>query len=179
MWGPGTSNLGPERVTLLKKSTSKESFFMGDSFRQTLEQIAALARQHPEHEFEGIQSWVQTLHQGQTSTDWVETLESQWQALPEPRQDVCQQIFAHALLRARQATYQPLNALDAFLERYLYGVQDEQIVQKSAVSQTLKQIDESQRRAPVRTPQHPHQPAAPPPRAGRTHPLPPTRLPEA
>ena len=148
---------------------------MSHSFKQTLEQIAELASQHPDYTFEWIQSWIQVLHQGQASADWVQELVSQWSQLSEPRRDVCQQLFGQALLRARQATYQPLNALDMFLERYLYGVQDEQIVHKSRVSQTLKQVEETQRNRP------PARPMPPPgsPRAGRTNPLPPTRLPEA
>ncbi|MBF2052860.1 MAG: hypothetical protein IGS03_05260 [Candidatus Sericytochromatia bacterium] len=157
---------------------------MAEAFTQTLEAIAALAQKHPDYQFEMIHNWTQQIQSGQsTPADWVQEVTRQWQAMPDARRDICQQIFEQSLLRAKQATYQPVNALDAFLERYLYGIQDEQVIQKSLVSKTLKQIDDSQRRsqtAPIRPPQPGPSPGGLTPRAGRTNPLPPTtRLPEA
>ncbi|PKL76138.1 MAG: hypothetical protein CVV27_11835 [Candidatus Melainabacteria bacterium HGW-Melainabacteria-1] len=148
-------------------------------FRQLLEQIAELTGKHPDYRFEHIDSMMGSL--AGDAAGWVMTLDAQWQELSPQRQEALAQIFEHALLRARQATYRPLNALDAFLERQLYGIEDEQIIQKSAVSQALKQYEE-RRRPPVGQPASPA-PASPPvpgrsPAAGRTNPLSPRQLPK-
>lgn len=141
---------------------------MSNSFQESLELIAQLAARYPDYEFELIQSYVQLLHQdlqrGQTAEAWIQNLTQLLAEMPPHRADICHQLFDHALLKAKQATYQPVNELDAFLERYLYGIKDEKAVQKGTVSQALRQMEDQQRK---RTPQPP--PAA---RAGRTNPLP-------
>lgn len=144
---------------------------MSDTFGQILEQIARLARQHPDYRFEYIHAYTSQLAPELDPAPWIEHLELQWQALPLARQEACRQIFDYALLQARQATYQPVNELDLFLERQLYGIQDEQVVHKGAVSQALKQLEDRGNKRPAgRTP------AAP--AAGRTNPLNPRQLPK-
>lgn len=151
-----------------------------DIFRQTLEQIARLAGEHPEYRFEHIHSYTSQLTPTSDSKAWISELEQQWRELPAPRQEACQQIFDYALLRARQTTYRPVNALDAFLERQLYGIEDDQIVHKGSVSQALRSLEE--RKRPPAPPPAP-QPAPPasagrPQAAGRTNPLSPRHLPK-
>lgn len=158
-----------------------------DSFRRSLEQIADLARRHPDYRFEYIQSYISQLGSEGEVTPWIETLDAQWREMPAPRREACLNMFENALLLARQATYRPVNELDAFLERQLYGVQDEQAVLKGTVSQVLKQLDERRRAtnppspgtAPM--PQGSALPAMPvgrPPAAGRTNPLNPRQIPK-
>jgi len=136
---------------------------MSNSFQETLELIARLAEKHPDYEFEPIQSYIETLHQSSSVEAWVQQLNQDLDEMLPHRADICQQIFEHALLKARQATYKPVNDLDAFLERYLYGIKDEKAVQKGSVSQAIKKMEEQQQRKRV----------PPSPRAGRTNPLPP------
>lgn len=158
-----------------------------DSFRRSLEQIADLARKHPDYRFEYIQSYISQLGSAGDSGLWVAELDQQWQELPPPRQEACQQMFDFALLRARQATYRPINKLDAFLERQLHGVEDEEAVLKGTVSQVLRQLEERKQRAaapppgPPPGPQGSAMPAMPvgrPPAAGRTNPLNPRQIPK-
>ena len=141
---------------------------MSETFRQILEHIGSIARHHPDYRFEYIDHFTRKLAPELDHMPWVEDLHSQWQSMPAPRQEVCQEIFAAALLQARQTTYQPLNELDLFLERQLYGIQDEQVVHKGAVSQALKQFEDRKR------------PPAPPraPVSGHTNPLNPRQLPK-
>lgn len=172
-----------------------------DSFRQILGQIAELAARHPDYRFEHIDSYIRQLGSGD-SKPWIEAIDKDFQQLPPARQEACQQLFEYALLRARQTTYRPVNDLDAFLERQFYGIEDDQVIQKSAVSQALKQIDDRRRIAnspapqpgpqagpPPGPPPGPqgqalpqvplHPPAArPAPAAGRTNPLNPRQIPK-
>lgn len=140
---------------------------MSNSFQETLELIARLAQKHPDYEFELIQTYIQELHQSPNTEVWVQKLSQDLEQMLPHRADICQQIFEHALLKARQATYKPVNQLDAFLERYLYGIKDDQAVQKGSVSQAVKKLEEQQRKR-----------VTPPSRAGRTNPLPPQTLPQ-
>ncbi|MGV3524377.1 MAG: hypothetical protein ACO1RX_09135 [Candidatus Sericytochromatia bacterium] len=144
---------------------------MSESFRQTLEHIAQVVQQHPEYLFEGIAAYTRRLQNGEPVAAWIDEIVQQWQELSAPRQEACQQIFDYALLRARQATYRPVNALDQFLENQLYGIQDGEVVQKSAVSQALRQLDEQVRKRP------PAPAGRTAPVAGRTNPLNPRQLP--
>lgn len=170
---------------------------MSEAFREVLEQVTRLASQHPEHQFELIQPYIDELHQArqnQGAEAWRDSLLSQWAELSEARQQACLDMFQHALQTARQATYTPVNDLDLFLEKRLYGIQDEEAVSKGLVSQALKQVQEQQeqmsrKRAPSPPPTPPNAAAPPPgtgpmktpppkqaplpPRAGRTNPLPP------
>lgn len=140
---------------------------MSDAFYQTLEQIAKLALRQPHYQFEYIQPYVDQLLAIDDQASWCEGLYQQWQQMALPRQEACQQLFDYALLLAKQATYEPVNELDAFLERQLYGVQDTQAAQKGLVSQALKQYESSRRPPPAAT-RHP----------GRTNPLSPRNLPK-
>ncbi len=149
-----------------------------DSFRQILEQIARLAVEHPDYRFEHIQSYTSQLTPGSKTSTWVQELDKQWQEMPAPRQEACQQMFDYALLRARQATYKPVNALDAFLERQLYGIEDDQIVHKGSVSQALKTLEE-RKRPPAQPPAPAAQPINRHQAAGRTNPLSPRHLPKS
>ncbi|HEY9841064.1 MAG TPA: hypothetical protein V6D23_11455 [Candidatus Obscuribacterales bacterium] len=155
-----------------------------DSFRRILEQIASLARMHPDYRFEYIQNYASQLG-SQSDQAWIDELDAQWQELPAPRQEACLQLFDYALLQARQATYRPVNPLDAFLERQLFGIEDEEAVQKGTVSQALRQFEE--RKRPAAAPGSATGPATPPPAsppagrtpaAGRTNPLNPRQIPK-
>lgn len=159
-----------------------------DSFRRTLDQIADLAHKHPDYRFEYIHSYISQLTALGDPAAWAAEIDAQWQELPPPRQEACQQLFDHALLRARQANYRPVNRLDAFLERQLHGVEDEEAVLKGTVSQVLRQLEERKRaQQPQPTPTQlpplqpqPVQPGPPhkAPAAGRTNPLNPRQIPK-
>lgn len=145
------------------------------SFSSILEQITQLHQKHPDYTFEYIQEHIAVLDDEDSSQAWVVKLYNQWQEMSEPRQQACTQIFQAALLRAQQSTYRPVNDLDAFLERQLYGIQDDQVVHKGLVSAALKQRD--QQRDQQRDPQKDPPPEAlrhrqvRPNRPGRTNPL--------
>ena len=144
-----------------------------NAFHQTLKAIAELAQAHPDYQFEYIQPYIDQLRVVEDSESWSKGISTQWQELSDTRQEACKQIFDYALLRARQTNYRPVNELDAFLDRQLYGVQDTQSAKKGLVSQALKQIEERKR--------PPSPPPGPPPsrHPGRTNPLNPRNLPPA
>ncbi len=137
------------------------------SFSSILEQITKLHQKHPDYTFEYIQEHIAILDDEDSSQAWVVKLYNQWQEMSEPRQQACTQIFQAALLRAQQSTYRPINDLDAFLERQLYGIQDDQVVHKGLVSAALKQRDQQkeQQQDALRNRQ------VRPNRPGRTNPL--------
>lgn len=145
-----------------------------NAFLQTLEAIAELAQAHPDYQFEYIQPYIDQLRVVENTNSWSKGIANQWDELSETRQEACRQIFDYALLRARQTNYRPVNELDAFLDRQLYGVQDTQSPKKGLVSQALKQIEERKR-----PPSPPAGPPGPPPsrHPGRTNPLNPRNLP--
>lgn len=134
-------------------------------FSSVLEQIAELHQKHPDYTFEYIHEYIVDLDEEDAPKAWVVKLYNQWQEMSEPRQQACAQIFQAALHRAQQATYRPVNALDAFLERQLYGIQDEKVVEKGLVSAALKQRE--QQREEQDNARRPARPLRP----GRTNPL--------
>lgn len=111
-------------------------------FTTALEAIVGIAAQHPDYRFELIQPWVDQL---QNRSLTVAALATQLSELSPERQRVGLDMFEYALLRARQATYQPRNALDTFIEQQLYGVQDAQAIEKSLVGEFLRQQEAAAR----------------------------------
>ena len=146
------------------------------SFSSILEQIVQLHQLHPDYTFEYIQEHIVVLDDEDSGQAWIVKLYNQWQEMSEARQQACSQIFQAALHRAQQATYRPVNDLDSFLERQLYGIQDDQVVHKGLISAVLKQRD--QQRDQQKDLQHKDQQQealrnrqARPHRPGRTNPL--------
>lgn len=138
-------------------------------FTAALEAIVGIATAHPDYRFEIIQSWVDQL-KDQSLT--IPALVAQLGELSPERQRVGLDMFEYALLRARQATYRPRNALDTFIEQQLYGVQDAQAIEKSLVGEFLRQ-QEARAKAPVD-----HLPFVEPGAARpKTQPLPPGQVP--
>ena len=159
---------------------------MNEAFGKTLKDIVEVAVAHPAYNFELIQSYISELRAASDEagrTAWQDKLNQQFAELTEPRQQACQDLFTYALRLARQATYTPVNDLDVFLEKQIYGVQDDQAINKGLVSQVLKaaeQAEAARKRPPVQPPQRgtgPVKPQSaaltPQQRAGRTNPLPP------
>ncbi|PIQ26306.1 hypothetical protein COW36_15050 [bacterium (Candidatus Blackallbacteria) CG17_big_fil_post_rev_8_21_14_2_50_48_46] len=114
-----------------------------EQFRHTLQAVLEIGKAHPDFRFELIQEYAERLKSSQDPTllinDWVRQLEE----LEIPRQEAGVRIFEYALLQARQATYRPLNPLDGFIERQLYGIQDEKMVENGTISQILKSQSET------------------------------------
>ncbi len=142
------------------------------SFSGILKKIAQLHQQHPDYTFDHIMEHIHTLEDAESPEAWVVELYNQFQEMSAPRQHICQQIFESALQRAQQATYRPVNALDQFLERQLYGIQDEKIVEKGLIGQFLEQQKAEKAEKAEQARRRPR-----PPRPGRTNPLSPNALP--
>lgn len=129
-----------------------------EQFRKILEEILMVSQAHPTYQFEVIQEFVDTLKQATQPEHHIQHWVQELAVLPEARQEAGVRIFEYALLRARQSTYQPVNALDRFIERQLYGIQDEKIVENAVISQLLRSQQET---APVRKPSRTTQPTNP------------------
>lgn len=145
-------------------------------FSSILEQIAELHHKHPDHTFAYIQEYIALLDDEDSPKAWVVKLYNQWQEMSVPRQQVCTQIFQTALQQAQQATYRPVNDLDAFLERQIYGIQDEKVVEKGLISAALEQQKQQRQHAQNKASESPmpHDAARRnlrPNRPGRTNPL--------
>ena len=127
-----------------------------EQFRETLQAVADLSRQHPGYVFEWIQEFALQLREAPRPETLIQDWVAQLAALSEARQEAGLRIFEQALLRARQATYQPLNRIDLFIEQQLYGIQDPQIVESATVSQLLKSQAAPARKSPARSSQPTH-----------------------
>lgn len=130
-----------------------------EQFRKILQEVLALSQTHPTYNFELIQEFVETLRQASQPESQIQTWVEELSVLPEARQEAGLRIFEYALLKARQATYRPVNSLDRFIEYQLFGIQDEKIVENATISQILRAQQESV--PPVRKPPRSTQPTNP------------------
>jgi DNA-binding transcriptional regulator YbjK len=122
-----------------------------EQLQQVLQDVYKLSQTHPEYVFEMIQDFVLQLKSSAEPQKLIEHWVKQLSALSEPRQEAGLRMFEYALLKARQSTYHPVNAMDAFIERQLYGVTDEKAIEKGTVSQLLRSQQQSEP-TPVRKP---------------------------
>ena len=111
-----------------------------DSFRRSLEQIADLARRHPDYRFEYIQSYISQLGSEGEVTPWIETLDAQWREMPAPRREACLNMFENALLLAlKDAIANPKEA-GTFLNQYHREVDADVAAQETQILGSLAQL---------------------------------------
>ncbi|MGE3728154.1 MAG: hypothetical protein AB7I41_21545 [Candidatus Sericytochromatia bacterium] len=109
-----------------------------EQLKNVIQDVYQLSQAHPDYVFEMIQDFVSQLRSNEEPQALIDHWVKQLSALSEPRQEAGLRMFEYALLKARQSTYHPVNAMDAFIERQLYGVSDEKAIEKGTVSQLLR-----------------------------------------
>lgn len=92
-----------------------------EQLRQVIQDVYQLSQAHPDDVFEMIQDFVLQLRNNEEPQAQIYYWVKQLSALSEPRQEAGLRMFEYALLKARQSTYNPVNAMDAFISQPSWG----------------------------------------------------------